>query len=930
MSVSPRRVAALALLLFVFLWGCSTTYKIDQIDYKTDQTPAAILLGDPQVFDRASLINDRRREIDYLQQLLLSSVTATFPPQIVQELRTVEALSTNLGLSFGKSVPGNPTASDLTQQISVAKLQAQLAVLQKQIEGIQAAQPPTVPIPAPDLTTTAGASASSVTVPDVAALRAAVKELQTQLTTLAATQIAAVAPPGKDFAAFVDPRNELLARQAYRRDIRAAMAEAQLDDAHDLGGDALYRLQFQATVLPPDNDIKRWAAARLSIERPQLTKDGVTTFYFGWLDYISRVLSTPLRDRESNPASPGHDFEQDRYFSSIQWFQFFDLIDVFAKDSRRDPLYACLDHRTASERQLQDLRCDEGAGEDERQSWGYSDPCNDGYRFLGTYAIPRGLMTVPSYPIAGRPRLAEVSSKNAELLERFTRPTTVPEHFEDYLPDAFCRAIVDDNGELCKSLAKQGLKAPARAGLQHAPMSAVRSYSVLPVELSQRIGLTSQSSRSMQTALSVAAQISRSAKGSLDSGALTQADIRTQAVEREPLVVGFAGTEQRENSSPQSVFGWLFGPEFIAPKQTTLSNRPGFLSWLRRDITTLTLSQQVHNYGVTADVTFPGWWSYVDISVETAFVKDWSDGSVLETSSSSCCSKPTASARYTKTVSLPFTDASLDALTSFISAGHLGPEAGGPAPGVSIRYVTRDVVPSCASTVVFQIGGSNIWRAERVYFGGVPAISVDVLPDMKSIAAKFDMNLVFGTLSNTENTVESVPLVVASKQGESPALPILVIGKRQPTSGGTACQSPILLPTTAKSLPPTVVDVTPHEVCSGTTLVPLVVHGINLPADLVAIPTFAEASPKKDRTTARATPTIGCCSSAAHRGHNASSHRQITLTAKKPLNKGSVVVALANASSDFAHSTTITVTDCSSSGSNTPKAGKPAAGSKPE
>jgi hypothetical protein len=919
MPVSPRRLAFIALLLVVLLVSrCSTTYKTDQIDYKSQQTTAAIMLGDPQVFDRASLINDRRREIDYLQQLLQNSTTIAFPPQIVQELRTVEALSTNVGLRFGLSVPANPTTADLSQQIAVAKLQAQLAILQKQTEGIQGAMAPVVTVPAPDVTTPGGSSAATVISPDVTALQTAIKAIQTQLADLTKTT-PSVTAPGKDFSAFADPRNDLLARQAYRRDIRAALAEAQLDDVHDRAGDALYRLQFQATVLPRNNDIKQWAAARLSIAPPQLTKDVVTTLYFAWLDYISRVLSTPLRSPARNPASPGHDIAQDRYFSAIQWFQFFDLVDVYAQDvtdrsGNRRTLYACLDHRTASEKQLQELRCDRNAERFEDGSqWGdQSYPCSDGYRFLGTSAIPRNLIEPSPYPISGMPKMCSLAPEEAKLLEKFTRPTSPPTGFDSYVSQGFCKALAVDDGVFCASCPADGAEAPARAGSKDSPMSAVRSYSVLPAELSQRIGLTSESSRSLQNALSLAVQISSSATGSLDSGGLTQADIRTQTVERQPLVVGFASTETDTKGSPHSIFGWLFGPEFVAPKETKLFNPPWFLSWLpRHDSTTatLTLSQQVHNYGVTADIAFPGWWNYVDICVGTAFVSDWSQGTVLNGSSSCNPDPPAGKGRFKKTIRLPLTDASLDALTSFIAAQHIGPESG-TAPNLSISYVTPDVVPSCASTVVFQIGGSNIWRAEQAYFGGVPtSIPVEVLPDMKSIAATFDMSKVFGALSSGDSTVQSVPLVVAAKQGESPALPILLVGKRQLTNGATTCQSPILLPTTVTSLPPTVVEVTPHEVCSGTKIIPMVVHGVNLPSDLELIPNFETVCPPDGPTCDRPEPG-GCCFWKTRLPDNGNFHRAATLTAKEPLTKGSVVIALANEARGFAYSTTITVSEC--------------------
>ena len=60
-----------------WLCGCVTPshYKIDAIDYGEPQAKAAILISDPQVYTRASLINDRREEATYLEQLEVASLS---------------------------------------------------------------------------------------------------------------------------------------------------------------------------------------------------------------------------------------------------------------------------------------------------------------------------------------------------------------------------------------------------------------------------------------------------------------------------------------------------------------------------------------------------------------------------------------------------------------------------------------------------------------------------------------------------------------------------------------------------------------------------------------------------------------------------------------------------------------------------------------
>lgn len=60
----------------------------------------------------------------------------------------------------------------------------------------------------------------------------------------------------------VPPTYQLQARHAYRERIRSMLVENQLDDRHDLHGNTLYRLHFDATILP--NEGSR-AAARIEI-----------------------------------------------------------------------------------------------------------------------------------------------------------------------------------------------------------------------------------------------------------------------------------------------------------------------------------------------------------------------------------------------------------------------------------------------------------------------------------------------------------------------------------------------------------------------------------------------------------------------------------------------------------------------------------------
>jgi hypothetical protein len=90
------------------------------------------------------------------------------------------------------------------------------------------------------------------------------------------------------------------------------------------------------------------------------------------------------------------------------------------------------------------------------------------------------------------------------------------------------------------------------------------------------------------------------------------------------------------------------------------------------------------------------------------------------------------------------------------------------------------------------------------------------------------MNAVFGTLVNTDTTVQSIQLMVSSEQGSAAAFGIWVAGKRQTANGATSCQSPILLPENLESVAPTILSYSPLDLCLDATNVPLVLQGVNL------------------------------------------------------------------------------------------------------
>ena len=247
---------------------------------------------------------------------------------------------------------------------------------------------------------------------------------------------------------------------------------------------------------------------------------------------------------------------------------------------------------------------------------------------------------------------------------------------------------------------------------------------------------------------------------------------------------------------------------------------------------------------MSADVSVPGWWSYMTLDVETAWISNWQVDTLVMDSKNALIAR--------KNVSFPEVTAIFDSLTDFIATKLYGPQN----TRIFASYVRPSVLPSCSTQVTLQIGGANIWRANSILLGGVPADSIAVLPDMNGVLATFSMAKVLTGKSTT--VVQAIPLLVSSEQGSATPLNIYVVG----TNSKDGCSSPISAPTTQELLATTVFDYSPRQICSDAKTVPVLVRGVNLPS------TFEIASSKFDGVK-------------ASKGFDSGSFQFFTLTLKK-------------------------------------------------
>lgn len=238
-------------LVLPLVSGCSSS--VLQTQHGT--TYGQIFISSPTVDTRERLINDRNEQYAWLSDQLKKSDLATFDVNGTRHLQSAQII----GASVNANVSPTDVATfhaqvqtklaNLQNQQKLADLDFQIAEAKKELilsNAKKATDPDKITVPD-------SVKSDPVTSPlPINPTNKDIADSSNALKTISDNMTAALAPTSTDNVPST-PIEQFRDRLAYREEIRNEKITSNLDDRHDLRGNALYRFSFDATVLPADD-----------------------------------------------------------------------------------------------------------------------------------------------------------------------------------------------------------------------------------------------------------------------------------------------------------------------------------------------------------------------------------------------------------------------------------------------------------------------------------------------------------------------------------------------------------------------------------------------------------------------------------------------------------------------------------------------------
>jgi len=867
----------LMLLAFVLAPSACSFFKtpfdfnIGRFNETGPQQPAAITLSDPQVFARETLINDRLREQKFLNGLLNESEEIKFrdsisTPALIRDVETLQAFRAAAEVSFdptkGAAALRQERLDDLQNQIDLTNKETELVKARKNLEKAKGegeekkqdvsnpangqqtppsksdkpGSPSTVSTaPTQSSQTKTNTQQDQTTAPTdaiLAALKARVNDL--------AGRLDKIAPDFSKRKVTVPIPDAERTRDAYRAELRQRLNAINLDDLHDYDGNALYRLQFRATVMPGEYKDK-FGIARLTFHPPLLQDEDTDELYRTWLNHLALRLNQPLP--EFRKRCPEHVASLLR----LEQAGLFEIYKITPTKERPCTIYVPIPIGLLTPGETIDSSFQELS---EQQK---SSDMTDGKKAL---LDKKGLIVKNVIPILEIIRSAnqeneDVRSAVQDKIDKLREVgKALPQDSSDRAilvnpPPLFKKILVEDISQrkseeqaavsqqkkIVEQLPDCDDRSPTFHLYEHNPKlnlvgrGEAYVYAASPLEKSQRLSTHAQTARSAELALSIAANLAtKGISGTGNIGMIRQSAGIAEGFENQPIVVGFAERRalveqevlggdplcKRKYQAPQA--GWVFGPEVrLDPEKSQLQ-----------------LLQRFASHEVSVDLSVPGWWPYVHATLETAWIGN------LHNTGRPIRLEDEANQGFHRekfVIRLPLTTADLDGFTAMIARKTVGTYL----PTIAIQHVEPFYISACSKQVDLLIKGVNVWRGTRVFLGGIEAEDIAILPDMEGIAARFDLDKLFATENKALTGLgldQSVSLAVWTRNG-SDIHTLRLIGNR--TQDKASC-----IGRTTVSRAPTldhfeIVDISPAQICANAMVANFFVKGFFPKKEIVKV-----------------------------------------------------------------------------------------------
>ncbi len=695
----------------VFLLGCDNfkepyaDFTVGKVDETSAQVTAAILVGDPQVISRETLINDRVRELDHLSVLIRESKDVTFIPQLSRDLAVISSLALELGISFnpptGAAFVRNEDIESTKSQIELVKLRNEL----NQLKGLVETDPGSTAL---DPTSVSPGVTEGVTDPPVvsiesklaAAITSATKILN-DLETTSGTKTA------RKSQLSASPEEHFEDLNAYRARLRQRESEVRLDDVHDANGNTLYRLQFHATLLP--GEVKnKYGVLDFEILKPKVTDAEIQSLYDLWLNGLMMRTISPTAE----------EIEGERLLSALLKQGFFKRVfisDVPTRSGGKIELILFTnpgDYETILKMLEPDGICEYLPKVTENNLRIFNAAGSQKQELLRADAkrVISSLNSLHGIEVF----ISTIKQLNDNIINV---PT---EAFLDKLEICIVDAIL-----AAKDIIKDTDEENVRTEVPKAFMDKFKgteefwageayTYQAQPTERVQRISSLASAANSLQMAMSLAATLPVHGVGiQAGAGATRTAVGMVDALERSPTVIGYTDRNSVNTKLTTTAphFGYVFGPRAILDAKSN----------------TLEYRQIPASHAIYADISVPIWWPSLTLKIRRAWAGNWHEGkTVLAANTGGTAIK----------VRLLPQRYNLDLIMRYITSEN-------PLLNFSekpyIERVTPDKVYTCTERIEFLVKGKHLWRNARAYLRGKRHDTLDVLPDMNGIVVGFDI-----------------------------------------------------------------------------------------------------------------------------------------------------------------------------------------------